>query len=294
MSIPISGRTGVLAFLGSPSEHTTSPALHNEAFSVLGLDYVYVAFDIGLDRIEGAVQAIRTLRLKGANVSMPCKTAVIPYLDDIDSAAQLCGAVNTIVNEDGYLKGYSTDGVGYMTALRDRGVSIEGKKITMVGCGGAGKAIAVQAAMDGVREISIFNVRDSFWSRCVQTVTDIESHTNCHVRLFELDTSSPASMANLKDEIADSALFANATNIGMGKWEGQTYIPDSSYFRPGLTVTDVIYSPKETALLSLARSAGCNTINGQGMLFYQGAAAFRLWTGRDMPIEHMKKFVGLA
>lgn len=294
MAVKITGHTQLLGFFGSPAEHSTSPAIHNEAFSQLGLDYTYLAFDIGLDKIEAAVNAVRTLNMKGANVSMPCKTAVMQYMDEIDPAARLCGAVNTIVNTDGYLKGYSTDGVGYMTALKDNGVDVIGKKMTMAGCGGAGKAIAVQAALDGVAELSIFNVKDSFWDRCVQTVKDLEENTNCKVSLFELNTEDPASMANLKNEIASSVLFANATGVGMGKLEGQTYIPDASFFRPDLVVTDVVYAPPETAMLKMARETGCKTINGMGMLFYQGAAAFKLWMGQEMPIEHMKKYLGLS
>jgi shikimate dehydrogenase len=294
MAQKVTGHTQLLGFFGSPAAHSTSPAMHNEAFEQLGLDYSYMAFDIGLDKIEDAVKTIHTFGMKGANVSMPCKTAVMKYLDAIDPAAQLCEAVNTIVvQEDGTLKGYSTDGVGYMNSLRDNGVDIIGKKITLAGCGGAGKAIAVQAALDGVKEISIFNVRDSFWGRCEQTVKDIEDNTNCKVNLFELNTADEACMANLKQEIADSVLFANATGVGMGKLKGQTYIPDPSYFRPDLIVTDTIYSPAETAMLKMANEVGCKTINGLGMLFFQGAAAFELWMGQPMPIEHMKKFMGL-
>lgn len=294
MAISITGHTQLLGFFGSPAEHSTSPAMHNEAFGQLGLDYTYLAFDIGLDKIKDAVNAVRTLNMKGANVSMPCKTAVMEHLDEIDPAAKLCGAVNTIVNTNGYLKGYSTDGVGYMTALKDNGVDIIGKKMTIVGCGGAGKSIIVQAALDGVKEISVFNVKDAFWGRCEQTVRDIEENTPCKIKLFELNSEDEACMANLKNEIASSVLFANATGVGMGKLEGITYIPDPSYFRPDLVVTDVVYSPAETAMLKMAREAGCKTINGLGMLFFQGAAAFQLWMGQEMPIEHMKKFMGLS
>lgn len=294
MSIPITGHTKLLGFFGSPSGHSTSPTMHNEAFDQLGIDCRYLAFDINEDRIEAAVEAIRAFGMKGANCSMPVKKAVMQYLDEIDPAAKLCDAVNTIVvQEDGTLKGYSTDGVGYMTSLKDNGVDVIGKKITMAGCGGAGKAIAVQAALDGVKEISIFNVKDAFWGRCEQTVLDIESNTNCKVNLFELNTECPECMANLKKEIESSVLFANATGMGMGKLKGMTYIPDASYFRPDLVVTDVVYNPAETAMLAMAKSVGCKTINGLGMLFYQGAAAFKLWMGQDMPIEHMKKFIGL-
>ncbi len=295
MAERITGHTQLLGFFGSPAAHSSSPAMHNEAFAQLGLDYAYLAFDIDLSRIEDAVQALKTFRMKGANVSMPCKNAVMQYLDEIDPAARLCEAVNTIVVlPDGKLKGYSTDGEGYMTSLSDRGIDIIGKKMTLVGCGGAGKAIAVQAALDGVKEISIFNVRDSFWERCEKAVADITAETDCVVKLFELNTEDPAAMQVLKDEIADSALLANATGVGMGKLKGMTYIPDKSYLRPDLIVTDTIYSPARTKLLEMAEEVGCTTVNGLGMLFFQGAAAFKLWMGQEMPIEHMKKYIGLT
>lgn len=294
MSNHITGHTKLLAFFGSPSAHSSSPAMHNEAFSQLDLDFTYLAFNIDIDHIGDAVKAFRTFDMAGANVSMPCKTAVMQYLDEIDPAAQLCEAVNTIVPQpDGKLKGYSTDGEGYMRSLSDRGIDIIGKKITLVGCGGAGKAIAVQAALDGVKEISIFNVRDAFWGRCEKAVADISAATDCKVNLFELNTNDAAAMQVLKDEIADSVLLANATGIGMGKFKGMTYIPDKSYLRPDLIVTDTIYSPAKTALLEMAEEVGCQTVNGLGMLFFQGAAAFELWMGQPMPIEHMKKHIGL-
>lgn len=295
MAERITGHTKLLAFFGSPSAHSSSPAMHNEAFAQLGLDYAYLAFNIDIDHIGDAVKAFRTFDMAGANVSMPCKTAVMQYLDEIDPAAQLCEAVNTIVVQpDGKLKGYSTDGAGYMRSLSDVGIDIIGKKITLVGCGGAGKAIAVQAALDGVKEISIFNVRDAFWDRCEKAVADITAATDCKVNLFELNTADPAAMEVLKAEIADSVLLANATGIGMGKFKGMTYIPDKSFLRPDLIVTDTIYSPAKTALLEMAEEVGCKTVNGLGMLFFQGAAAFELWMGQSMPIEHMKKHIGLV
>ncbi len=293
MERKITGHTKVFAFFGSPAAHSSSPALHNEAFEQLGMDNVYVAFDVNLDRIQAAVEAVRAFNFGGANVSMPCKTAVMQYLDEIDPAAQLCGAVNTIVNKDGYLKGYSTDGVGWMNSVRDHGIDLTGKKITLIGCGGAGKAIAVQAALDGVKEISLFNQRDAFWDRCERTVKEIEENTACKVNLFELNTADSAAMQVLKDEIADSILLANSTNVGMGQLKGMTYIPDKSFLRPDLVVTDTIYSPAKTALLEMAEEVGCTAINGLGMLYYQGAAAFQLWTGVEMPHEHMKQFIGL-
>ncbi|MCD7838184.1 MAG: quinate/shikimate dehydrogenase, partial [Clostridiales bacterium] len=190
---------------------------------------------------------------------------------------------------DGYLYGTVTDGTGYMTSLRDRGFDVKGKKLTVLGCGGAATAICIQAALDGVAEISIFNANDAFFHRAEENAAKINASTSCRAHAYPLEDA-----ARLREEIASSALLANATNVGMGKLEGQTYIPDASFFRPDLVVTDVVYAPPETAMLKLARETGCKTINGMGMLFYQGAAAFKLWMGQDMPIEHMKKYLGLS
>ena len=215
---------------------------------------------------------------------MPNKTVVHKYLDGLSEAAKLCGAVNTVVNDNGVLTGHITDGIGYMSALKDAGVDVIGKKMTIVGAGGAATAIEIQAALDGVAEISIFNRKDSFYERAKQTVKDINEHTNCKATLYDLDD-----LDKLKEEIADSYLFTNATGVGMKPLEGQTYIPDASFLRPDLIVSDVVYAPRETALLKMAKEVGCKTLNGLGMMLFQGAAAFKLWTGEDMPIEHMKE-----
>ena len=156
--------------------------------------------------------------------------------------------------------------------------------MTIVGAGGAATAIQIQAALDGVAEISIFNRKDDFYARAEQTVRDINEKTNCKATLYDLDD-----LDKLKEEIADSYLFTNATGMGMKPLEGQTYIPDPSFLRPDLIVSDVVYSPRETALLKMAKEVGCKTLNGLGMMLFQGAAAFKLWTGQDMPIEYMKE-----
>ena len=175
-----------------------------------------------------------------------------------------------------------------MEALKDNGIDVIGKKMTIAGSGGAATAIQVQAALDGVAEISIFNRKDKFWDNAQATVDKIAERTNCKVSLYDL-----ADLNKLKSEIEESYLFANATGMGMKPMEGQTYIPDISYFRPDLIVTDVIYSPAETKMLKMAKEAGCKTMNGMGMLLFQGAAAFKLWTGKEMPIEHMKEVLNI-
>ena len=169
-------------------------------------------------------------------------------------------------------------------SLKDNGVDVIGKKMTIVGAGGAATAIEIQAALDGVAEISIFNRKDEFWANAEETVRKINEKTNCKAQLFDL-----ADLDKLKEEIASSYLFTNATGMGMKPLEGKTYIPDKSFLRPDLIVSDVVYYPRETELLRMAKEVGCKTMNGLGMMLFQGAAAFKMWTGEDMPIEYMKE-----
>ena len=289
MAERITGHTELIGLMAYPIRHSSSPAIHNEAFAYLGLDYAYLAFEVDHDTLEDAIKGMRALKMPGANLSMPNKAAVIPYLDNLSSAARLCGAVNTIVNKDGILTGHITDGMGYMQALKDDGIDVIGKKMTIAGSGGAATAIQIQAALDGVKEISIFNIRDKFWDNAQETVDKIMEQTDCKAALYDL-----ADLDKLKEEIEDSYLFANATGMGMKPREGQTYIPDKSFFRQDLIVTDVVYSPAETAMLKLAKEVGCKTMNGMGMLLFQAAEAFRLWTGREMPIDHMKQVLHMG
>ena len=200
----------------------------------------------------------------------------------------MAGAVNTIVNEDGVLTGHITDGIGYMQSLKDNDIDVIGKKMTITGAGGAATAIEIQAALDGVKEMSIFNIKDKLWRNAEKTVEEIRANTDCIVNLYDLDDKN-----KLKEEIADSYLFAQATGVGMKPLEGQSVIPDASFLRPDLIVTDTIYAPRETALLKMAKEAGCKTMNGLGMMLFQGDAAFHLWTGKHMPIDHMQEVLDI-
>ena len=277
-----------MLFRSTPIRHSSSPRMHNEAFAKLGLDYAYLAFEVGNEELEDTIKGFRAMKVRGSNVSMPNKTVVHKYLDKLSDAAQMCGAVNTIVNDDGVLTGHITDGIGYMSGLKDAGIDIIGKKMTIVGAGGAATAIQVQAALDGVKEISIFNRKDEFYERAQKTVKDINEKTNCKATLYDLED-----LDKLKEEIASSYIFTNATGMGMKPLEGQTYIPDKSFLREDLIVTDVVYAPAETALLKMAKEVGCKTLNGFPMMLFQGAAAFKLWTNQDMTIEHVKEVMGI-
>lgn len=283
----ISGYTTLIGLLATPIKHSSSPKMHNEAFRYLGLDYAYLAFEVGNDGLEDAVKGLKAMQARGCNVSMPNKTVIHKYLDKLTPAAEMTGAVNTVINDNGVLTGTITDGVGYMRSLKERGFDVIGKKMTIVGAGGAATAIEVQAALDGVKELSIFNRKDEFYDRAIETVKMINERTECKATLFDLDDKEA-----LRREIADSYIFTNATGMGMKPLEGKTYI-EKDMLRPELIVSDVVYIPAKTRLLEMAEEVGCPTINGLGMMLFQGAEAFKLWTGEEMPIEHMKEFLGI-
>jgi len=280
----ITGHTELLGLIATPIRHSKSPVMHNAACRALGLDYAYLAFDIQPDQLEDAVKGFKALNVRGWNVSMPYKTTIGQYLDHITPIAKMCGAINTVINDHGVLTGTITDGTGYMTALKDQGIDIIGKKMTIVGAGGAATAIVMQAALDGVKEISIFNIKDASWNRALENVEKINSQTQCKAQLFDLNDHE-----TLRKEINESIIFTNATNVGMGKLEGKMVLPDTSYLRKDLIVSDVIYMPEKTKLLEEAEKIGCKTINGLGMMLYQGAASFKLWTDQDMPIDVVKE-----
>lgn len=289
MAERITGHTELIGLMAYPIRHSSSPTMHNEAFAYLGLDYAYLAFEVDNSTLEDAVKGLRALKLVGSNVSMPNKTVVHKYLDELSPAAEMCGAVNTIVNDNGKLIGHITDGTGFMQALKDNDIDVIGKKMTIAGAGGAATAIEIQAALDGVKEMSIFNIKDKFWDNAVNTVEKINTNTNCRATLYDLND-----LDALKKEIADSYMFTNATGVGMKPLEGKAVIPDTSFLRPDLIVTDTVYSPAETELLRMAKEVGCKRMNGFGMMLFQGAAAFKLWTGKEMPIDHMKEVLGIS
>ena len=279
----ITGHTILTGLLGSPVSHSISPMMHNESFKELNLDYVYLAFDVDVEHMEAAVNGLRALNVRGFNVTMPGKNIMPSLCDKLTPAAEISGAVNTVVNDNGILIGHTTDGTGYMRAVQDAGHDIIGKKMTLLGAGGAATAIFVQAALDGVSEISIFNNRSKNFERAKNMIDKLTERTSCKIRLYDYQDQSV-----LKREISDSAILINGTSVGMAPDTEHSIITDSTMFHKDLIVSDIIYNPRETLLMKLAKEAGCQTFNGLYMLLYQGAEAFKLWTGQDMPIDKIK------
>lgn len=285
MESRVTGHTGLMALIGSPVGHSGSPAMYNYSFEKLGLDYVYVALDVKEDEVKDAIAAMRLFHMKGGNVTMPDKTEAAKYMDELSPAAQIIGAINTIVNDNGKLIGHITDGEGFVNNLKDHGIEIKGKKISVAGGGGAATAIQVQCALDGAREITIFNKKDAFFERTLQTAEKIRKAVpSIVVNVYDIDDT-----AKMTEEIASSDIFANATIVGMKPMDDQSVIKDLSALRPGLVVADAVYNPEETLMLRQAKEASCICVPGKGMLLWQGVAAFKLFTGEDMPVQEVKE-----
>lgn len=279
----ITGETRLLGLLGSPVSHSLSPRMHNAAFGRLGLDYVYLAFETTQESLSRVVAALRDMNVKGFNITMPLKKSVLPLLDGISPEARMIGCVNTVANEDGRLIGYNTDGLGYVRDLKEHGVSVRGARIALAGAGGAARSAAIQLALDGAAEIAVFN-------RTLEKAADIADAINknipgCRAEALCLEEGS------LARRLEDADILVNATALGMRPHEDASVISSPGLLRRDLVVSDFIYEPSRTKLLRIAEEAGCRTLNGSGMLLYQGAEAFRIWTGMDMPVEYVRREV---
>ncbi len=286
MESRISAMTSLYAFIASPAHHSKSPLMHNCAFKELGVNSVYLAFDIESDKLKDTIKGFKAMGVKGANISMPHKQNIIPYLDQISTASRLCNAVNTIILKDNKYYGTITDGIGFIKSLEEKNWSINSNKITMVGAGGASTAIMVQMALDGAKEIVVYNrtIREEF----IEIINNTSKETGCLITLKPLsDTSS------LRQDMQDSYLFINTTGVGMEPMLNQSVVPDSSYFHHDLKVADIIYQPAVTKMLQMALDAGCEIMNGELMLLYQGAESFKIWTDLEMPINKVKKVLGI-
>ena len=273
----IDGYTRLAAVVANPIKHSISPFIHNSAFEATNTNGVYLAWEVEATDLAETVANIRRYQMYGINLSMPYKEQVIPYLDQLSAEACLIGAVNTVVNREGTLIGYNTDGKGFFKSLPS--FKISGKKMVLLGAGGAAKAILAQAILDGVSQISVF-VRSSSMEKTRPYLEKIQNATGFRVDLFALED-----VQDLQDSITKADLLVNATSVGM---DGSSQpIPTSIVLPEKLMVADVIYQPFETPFLKWARNQGNQSINGLGMLLYQAAEAFELWTGKEMPTDQI-------
>ncbi|MEJ2696313.1 MAG: shikimate dehydrogenase [Candidatus Sulfobium sp.] len=264
----INGKTKITGLFGCPVEHTLSPSMHNAAFERLGLDYCYLPFLVRPDSLRQAVEAVRALNMAGVNVTVPHKQAVIPLLDDVDEEAAFIGAVNTVVNSEGNLRGYNTDGRGFMRSLAESGISVENRKVLIVGAGGASRAVSYYLS----EKAEALFLRDVARNRMDDLVSDL------------LKIRSNVSSYEKMGDLSGFDLIINATPLGLKA--GDPFPFDVSALTPGHTVCDLIYG--KTRLLEEAKNKGCRTVDGMGMLLWQGVLAFELWTSVFPPVDVMR------
>jgi shikimate dehydrogenase len=278
----ITGKTRICGLIGDPVEHTMSPAMHNAAFAELGLDCVYLPFHVKPADLVAAVNGLRAINATGFNVTIPHKVTVTPLLDELDPLAQKIGAVNTVVNDNGVLKGYNTDASGFLRALLESGYEPRGKSIVLLGAGGAARAIAYILAERDAR-MTILNRKEELdWAEGI--AANIRTDLAGDVAVFELLTE------HLEKAIGSADILINATSVGMSPAVDASPVP-AGLLKSEMVVTDIVYNPVETRLLREARAAGAVTVAGIDMLIWQGALAFEKWTGQKAPFSLMKQVV---
>ncbi|TMV46940.1 shikimate dehydrogenase [Paenibacillus mesophilus] len=263
---------------GDPIKHSKSPIMHNRAFRELGLNAAYAAFHILPGQLKDAVAGIRALQFRGVNVTIPHKLEVMDYLDEIDEGARAIGAVNTIVNEGGRLIGHNTDGIGYVRSLKEEaGFSVAGKKVLILGAGGAARGVSYALAKEGASAVYIAN----------RTVSKAEELAEAVRPFTAAEGMGYDSIHDVRDQVD---LIVHNTSVGMHPNVDEVLI-DTSWFHEGLTVSETVYNPLVTRLLREAEAKGARTHGGLGMFIYQGAYAFEYWTGREAPVAAMRETV---
>jgi shikimate dehydrogenase len=275
----IRGDTKIVAVFGHPVAHSVSPAMHNAAFEALGMNWCYVAFDVAPEAVGSAVEAIRALGMVGANVTVPHKEAVLPYLDEVDATAQMVGAVNTIRNDGGRLSGYNTDVAGFLRALERHEVLPSGMRALVLGAGGAARGVCCALLQAGVASLTILN-------RTEERGQSLASGLRAQKPQAVIE-AGPLQGERLTRAVAQADLIVNTTSYGMHpQYDVPSIIPEGM-LQIRHAVCDLVYNPRETSLLAAARAVGAKAVPGLPMLVYQGAIAFESWTGREAPVDVM-------
>ncbi|MCR4843162.1 MAG: quinate/shikimate dehydrogenase [Eubacterium sp.] len=278
----ITATTKGLCVIGSPISHSISPAMHNEAIKALGIDYVYTAFDIPEDKIEMAIRSLKILGFAGCNVTMPGKLVAAKIADERTPMVELCEAANTITFRDGKICADSTDGVGFMLTARRHGADPVGKRLVVLGAGGAAKAVIAQAALDGVAQIDIFRRAGEAFRGTEEFADRVMAASDCRIRVIDL-----ADEQALRESLAGACALVNGTSVGMEPHPEGCLIPDASFLHEGLFVCDLVYHPVMTRLLTMAKESGCEIATGKSVLLFQGAASFEQFTGHKMPVDRV-------
>jgi shikimate dehydrogenase len=274
----ISGRTKICALIGDPVEHTMSPAMHNAAFKKTGLDYLYIPLRVSMAQLPQAIAGLKALNVAGFNVTIPHKVAVIPLLDSLDPLAEKIRAVNTVVNDNGKLRGYNTDAEGFYRVLLENGFSPQGRNVVLLGAGGAARAIAYILAEKGARLTVLNRQQEIDWAESIARF--IHDDLRKEVKVFELGDIAKA--------LPGADLLVNATSVGMSPADEVSPVP-AGLLKGVPAVFDIVYNPLKTKLLKEAADAGALTLSGLDMLAWQGALAFEKWTGKAAPVDLMRR-----
>lgn len=280
---PITSTTQLCALIGDPVAHSLSPVMHNAAFQSLGLDYVYLCLRVPSTAVESALAGVKSLGLRGLNVTIPHKVAVMAYLDAVDPLAHDIGAINTVVNRDGCLIGYNTDGAGGLRALQDANVTLAEATVVLLGAGGAARALAYSIA-PLVDRMVLLNRTEA---KATALASSLRKRFNKPIR------GGPLTRSILATELPDADILINTTSVGMHP-HGEDSAVDADLLHARLTVFDVVYTPLETRLLREARRVGATTVDGLSMLVHQGALAFEIWTGVPPPLTVMSRAMKAA
>lgn len=274
----ITVKTRLAGILGNPLLQTASPSMHNAAYESMGLDALYLPVEVPEERLESALKSMELFRFMGCNVTIPFKSAVIPYLDEIDDFALACGAVNTISFFDGRRKGFNTDGPGFVRSLKEKGgFDPNGKRVFVAGAGGAARGIVSALAESGAERITVLNRTEE---KAVRLADDVNKRWPGKV------IGGALSEDTVHRALATADLVVNSTKMGMVPKEDETPF-DTSFLTPNQFVSDLIYNPRATKLLREAEKMGCRTLGGLWMLIFQGAEAIRIWTGQEPPVDVM-------
>lgn len=269
-------RSELVGAFGCPIDENPTGVMEEAAFAAEGLDYRYLTIKVEKDDLEDAIKAVKAFHMKGINITIPHKVKVLDYLDELSEAASIIGAVNMIVNKEGTLYGENTDGKGYLKSIADAGESVKGKTITVLGAGGAARAISVECALAGAKKIYIANISREQGEELVE--------------LIRTKTKSKAEFIMWDKEIAipdDTEILSNATSVGLYPHTEQKPHINYDTVKEFMVVTDVIFNDPHSLFLQEAEKRGAKTINGLGMLVNQGAINFTMWTGVDAPIDVM-------
>lgn len=280
LAVCVKGTTTVVGVIGWPVAHSLSPPMHNAAFAHLGLDWVYVAFPVTPEDVGRAIEGVRGLGIAGINVTIPHKAAVVPYLDEIDQTVADLGVANTIHNAAGVLKGYNTDGPGLLRSLAESGCEVMGRRVALIGAGGAARAVATAVGRAGAASLAILN----------RTVAKAEELAATVQRLTGLQTVAlPLNSRQAQEAVEAAEIVVDSTSVGMHPHSDVPPVIPAEWFHSGQVVCDLTYNPRDTVLLKAARSRGAVTVDGTGMLVHQGAIAFEIWTGQPAPVEVMRR-----